>query len=117
MAAGAATGAAIAVGGPVGSLVGGAIGAVAGAATGNAVANTLEGNTEEDNYWRTNYTTSLIIITRTIMIPTTVLRMTMATVPVITLTQRVTSKVLKLSYVMIGNNLKVNHAWLGMKPD
>ena len=56
MVGGAAAGAAIgAAGGPIGSVVGGAVGAVVGATAGNAVANAFEGNTEEDNYWRTQH--------------------------------------------------------------
>lgn len=43
-----------AVGGPVGTLVGGAVGAATGALTGQAVAGAVN-PTEQDNYWRENY--------------------------------------------------------------
>lgn len=43
-----------AVGGPVGTLVGGALGAATGALTGQAVADAVN-PTEEDAYWRENY--------------------------------------------------------------
>ena len=53
---GAAAGAAIgAVAGPVGSLVGGVIGAIAGAAAGHAAGEAVN-PTEEEAYWRENYT-------------------------------------------------------------
>lgn len=52
-----ATGAAIggAVGGPVGAVVGAVIGSVAGGLAGKSVAESIN-PTEEDDYWRQNYT-------------------------------------------------------------